>query len=335
MKIMIFVIPLFIPHCGCPHDCLFCNQQEISGSRRDADIQVEKTIEEWLPRNKKSRPVQLAFFGGSFTCMETGVQEEFLGRVQPYIRKGLIHSLRCSTRPDCIDESVCHRLLQSGMTTVELGVQSLDEQVLQKARRGHTCQQSMDAIHLLQRYDFQVGVQLMLGLPGQSRMSVLDTVRRIIEAAPNFIRLYPVLVVKNSGLEKLYKNALYEPLSLEGAVLLAARCLELFREAGIEVIRMGLQPSDSLAQSILAGPYHPAFGELVNSRLWLQQIRRQLAGLEAGQRLQMRISVGDMSAIIGNKRKNILRLEQLGLCSRLDLVVDKERERGSVEYVVC
>ncbi len=334
---MPFVIPVFIPHRGCPHDCLFCNQQKISGVSRELlqTGEVSKTIELWLTRKRGPAAVQVAFFGGSFTCMDLDQQEALLEEVQPYIRRGEVDSIRCSTRPDCIDQELCAFLVKHHVRTVELGVQSLSDTVLKKTRRGHTAIQCRIASQLLKTAGFQLGIQLMPGLPAETTASFLKTIRGVIEIRPDFVRIYPALVVKESGLEELYRDGQFEPLSMNKAVAVSAVSYQMLTDAGVGVVRMGLQPSESLEESVVAGPYHPAFGELVRSRLWFREIRQQLSRLAPGKKLQIRLSHRDISAVVGLKKQNTKRLEALGFSGRYKIVVDKTMDRGFAQYVVC
>ncbi len=338
------VIPIFIAHQGCPHDCLFCNQQKISGVGRTESLPagiITQTIEEWLARNPRKKEVQVAFFGGSFTCLPPEQQEDMFAEVAPFLRAGKVHSLRCSTRPDCIDKEVCQRLQQAGMTTVELGVQSMDNSVLQLARRGHTAEQSKKAIYLLKKNGFIVGAQLMPGLPGESCFGFLRGVKELLavnlDVRPDLLRLYPALVIEGSAMARLYRRGGYHPLSLNTAVVLCAAASTLAAQAGVTVIRMGLQASSSLEKSLIAGPYHPAFGELVRSRLWLQRILRHLRKLcHLLQEKQAIITVShyDISAVIGINKENKKRLDALGYAGRYRIVADKAADKGCL-HVVC
>ncbi len=330
------VIPIFIPHRGCPHDCLFCNQQKISGyDREDARPPVAQTIDVWLDRKKDRHQVQVAFFGGSFTCLPHSEQVAMLSAVQPYIAAGKVDTLRLSTRPDCLDPGVCALLKEYNVGVVELGAQSLSDAVLQNSLRGHTAEETRHAVRLLKAAGIQVGLQLMPGLPGETSASFLRGIDEVIALQPSFVRLYPVLVVKESGLEKLYHAGRYRPLSLKKAIALTARCYQKLTEAGIRVVRMGLQPSALLEQNVVAGPYHPAFGELVQSRLWLKKIRAGLAALGPEQKLLIHISEKDMSAVTGMKKQNTKRLEALGFSGRFIILPNKTMARGSIQYVVC
>lgn len=296
---------------------------------------MKKTVDLWLSRKKKPGPAQVAFYGGSFTCMEQGVQEMLLREVQTYIEDEVVDSIRCSTRPDCITEEICSFLYQYKVRTVELGVQSLNDSVLRNARRGHCAVHSEKATQLLRDEGFAVGVQLMPGLPGESSSSFLRTIAGVIRLRPDFTRIYPTLVVAGSGLEQLYRRGEYMPLSLAKAIAVTAESYRRLKAAGIDVIRMGLQPSAILEDSVIAGPYHPSFGELVRSRLWVKKIRHRLNFLNPGERLEIHVSHRNVSTVIGMNKYNIKRLDALGFSGRYKIVADKAIEEGSVKYVIC
>lgn len=295
---------------------------------------VAALVQEWLDRPHRPGEVQVAFYGGSFTCLPQGRQQELLEAVQPFLQTGEVQSLRLSTRPDCVDPEICAFLWKRGVRVVELGVQSLDDGVLEAAKRGHTADDCMEAAHLLREVGMELGVQLMPGLPLETTRSFLETVHKVIAMAPSFVRLYPALVLEQAELAVQYRLGLYRPLSLNRAVALTGRASALFESAGVRVVRMGLQPSASLERELVAGPYHPAFGELVRSRAWLRKLRGALAACPADRKLRVRISPRDQSAVVGMKRMNMRRLEQLGLAGRLELVTDGTLERGMWKYAV-
>jgi len=334
---MVLVIPVFIPHSGCPHDCLFCNQQKISGCAREKveSVAVAGIIEAWLKRKGHRNQVQVAFYGGSFTCLPAFRQIELLSQVQPFLEKREVDTIRLSTRPDCVDDDTCRLLTRYRVGVVELGVQSFNDKVLAAARRGHSAEQSVEAFRLLKNAGVEVGFQLMLGLPSESHRSLLRTIDTVIALRPDFVRLYPVLVIEDSELAAMYHARRYRPLNLPRAVALTAKCCVKLERVGIKVVRMGLQPSENLEKSIAAGPYHPAFGELVRSRIWLKSLRAEISRLEPGRTLRIYVSHRNMSALVGMKRNNIRRLEQLGYGGRFTIKVDKNMERGSIRYVVC
>jgi len=331
------VIPVFISHYGCPHRCLFCNQHIIAGPDDGAlkDETIAEHIATWLARSPGCSDVQVAFYGGSFTCLARSEQQRLLMTVAPFLADGRVGTIRLSTRPDCVSEENSHFLAGMGVQTVELGVQSLDEKVLHMARRGHTANDSRKAMRILRGAGLQVGVQLLPGLPGETTRSFLAGVREVITFHPDLVRLYPTVVVAHSALAELYREGNYRPLTLNKAIAMTRRAKELLESAEIPVVRMGLQPSDALAKDVVAGPYHPAFGELVISRQWFLRIRRRLRHCRSGEHLNIHICHRDHSAVVGMKKMNILRLEKLGFAGRFSIIPEKNRDRGSVEYVVC
>ncbi|MBU1565944.1 MAG: radical SAM protein [Proteobacteria bacterium] len=334
---MSLVIPLFIPHAGCPHHCLFCNQEKISGCGGDEGqpVDVAATINLWLARSPLKKKVQVAFYGGSFTCLPVSEQMAMLAEVQPYLVAGKVDCIRLSTRPDCISPEICQLLRDFRVGVVELGVQSFNNDVLAENSRGHTAEHCRIAFAELKAVGMEVGLQLMPGLPGETTCSFLRGIDEVVRMKPDFVRLYPVLVVKESAPEERYRKNLYQPQSLNQAIALTARAYIKLQAAGIKVVRMGLQPSESLTQNFVAGPYHPAFGELVQSRLWLKRIRARLVQLAPEENLCLYISHRDHGAVVGVKRSNIRRLEQLGYSGRFTILPDKSMARGSIEYVVC
>lgn len=330
------VIPVFIPHQGCPHRCIFCDQRRISGRDSCEPITpraVRAIIRLWLSRSRTDggRKVQVAFYGGSFTGLPRQRQQELLAAAAPFLERGEVHSLRLSTRPDYIDSGIVAFLRDSGVSVVELGVQSLDDRVLAAGNRGHSAQQSREAIRLLRRGGMQVGAQLMTGLPAETTRSLIKTVREMAGLRPDFVRIYPVLVLRGSGLARLYEQGEYRPLSLGAAVIRAAWMKKYFAAYSIPVVRMGLQPGPELEKALLAGPYHPAFGELVNGRLMLQRTRRLLAGVKAGRRVTLTIADRDQSVFRGLKSANIGRLKQLGLLKKFTLCLDPSQPRQTVK----
>ena len=334
---MPLVIPIFIAHRGCPHCCLFCNQHAITGdAASDSEAKnLEKEIDSWLKRNHRQKEVHLAYYGGSFSCLPLPEQEKLLAPAQPYLQDGRIQAIRISTRPDCLTEAKLDFLESYGVRTIELGVQSFSDKVLTAARRGHTADDSRQAIRLLQGLGFEVGIQLLPGLPGETRHSFFAGIRETIAFKPALVRLYPAVVLQGSDMAEMYRRGEYQPLCLPQAISWTVRAKEALNRAEIPVVRMGLQPSASLSQQVIAGPYHPAFGELVLSRQWFREIRKQLANLGKEQHLIMYLSSQDLSAVIGEKRKNMERLNALGYGGRFKMVIEKERERGDVAYVVC
>ena len=273
------IIPIFVPHAACPHRCVFCNQRTISGESETSPAEVQHQIDTWLPRIRPSRDNEAAFYGGSFTGLPLTLQERLLAPAEALLEQEIIGSIRLSTRPDYIDAPRLDFLRRHHVRLVELGVQSLDDDVLRRAERGHTAAQVCQAMDLLKQCGFHTGIQLMVGLPGQTFASVQETAEEVCRLHPDIARIYPVLVIAGTVLADQYRQGRYEPLALEEAVEQAAWVYDKLENAGIRVIRTGLQPDAELVRpgNVLAGPFHPAMGELVKSRLYRQNAARLLA----------------------------------------------------------
>ena len=335
---MPFVIPVFIPHQGCPHACIFCNQHRISGQGVDTPVtpaEVRETISLWLGRrrDRTADEVQVAFYGGSFTGLPRPRQQELLRAVAPFLDSGQVRSIRLSTRPDYIDNERVAFLRAHGVAIVELGVQSLDDRVLAASGRGHQAAHTCRAVEFLRQGGMEIGMQLMLGLPAQSSRSLMRSVKQTAELKPDFVRIYPVLVLRDSKLHALYEKKQYRPLSLNNAVVKAAWMKKYLTARGIRVVRMGLQPGRELEKSLVAGPYHPAFGEMVGARIMLQQTRKLLRGAGKNRRRILSISDRDASLFRGVHSRNIDRLRELGLADRFALVTDRAQPRFTLRIM--
>lgn len=332
-----FIIPFFISHQGCPHQCVFCNQHVITGkSQLVTAAMVDAEIHRCLgwPRDEK-RPVQVAFYGGSFTGLNMGRQEELLGAVQPFLEKGTVQTIRLSTRPDYIDRQGAYFLRDKGVGIVELGIQSFDTKVLTRCRRGHRPEQVDEAFAHLRRAGISVGGQLMVGLPGESRVGVIDGARRLVALRPNMVRIYPTLVLKNSPLADLYNAGGYRPLKLYNAVALCCRLKSIFDGEQIPVVRMGLQSSESLEKDILAGPYHPAFGELVLGRLYFNRMRYYLSAVQrkrGNKMVRLLICPTDQSIFFGQKKCSFRRLTALRLLDGVEIVYIPSLKRQEIRH---
>ncbi len=336
------VIPVFIPHQGCPQNCLFCNQVSISGQRvtgeDDAQL-VQSTVELWLGRSRRQECTQVAFYGGSFTCLDSERQENLLDAVQPFIAGGEVQSIRLSTRPDCIDKAVCDFLKEKHVTTVELGVQSLDDTVLQAAWRGHSAADSIRACECIQKSGLELGVQLMPGLPKETSRSWLLTIRQVERIKPDCVRIYPTLVISGAALANNYSAGAYAPLSMNQAIAYCCKAKVLFDAAGIKILRMGLQAADNLEEQLIAGPYHPAFGEMVTARHWLKRSRAILHASPAATHTVFTLSERDVSAFVGPKRCNMKRLEAF-VCHEAQkktfaFATDTTLARGTLKYAIA
>jgi histone acetyltransferase (RNA polymerase elongator complex component) len=316
------IIPFFIPHEGCPHQCVFCNQKNITGQIVPPDVlSFPDTIKHYLRTTGSDARVEIAFFGGTFTALPVEVQKSYLGAAQPFLRSGQVRSIRLSTRPDSLSREILELLREHHVGTVELGVQSMSDEVLSRSGRGHRASDTTGAVSLLREYRFTVGLQLMPGLPGDSPEIFSETVERTIALKPDFVRLYPALVISDTPLEELYRSGRYAALSLDAAVGLCKPAVLAFEYAGIEVIRIGLQPTEELerAGTIIAGPYHPAFRQLVESSIMLDRMRSALmAGKDIPENAIIHVHPRDISNAIGQKRSNI---ESLKKQFRLNTVI--------------
>lgn len=278
------ILPIFIPHAGCPHQCVFCNQRTISGQKTAALPGAKAQIQRWLQWLGPSQDNEAAFYGGSFTGLDMDLQKQLLALTDELLEQGIIGSVRLSTRPDYINTKVLSLLREHGVELVELGVQSLDDAVLQRAERGHTVESVYAAHKLLKEYGFKTGIQLMVGMPGQDFASVQDTAAKVAQLRPDIARIYPLLVIKDTPLARSHEQGAFMPLSLEEAVEQSAYLYKTLTQAGIKVIRIGLQPDEELcaAGNIVAGPFHPAMGELVKSRVLRNHFTPMLQELVEG-----------------------------------------------------
>ncbi len=312
------IIPVFVPHLGCPNDCVFCNQRRISGHTRPATAQtVKNAIEEAAALTPQGTKRQLAFYGGSFTAIAEGAQTELLEAAQPYLECGVISSIRLSTRPDAIDETVLKRLKKYGVEVIELGAQSMCDKVLLLTGRGHDSADVENASRLIKSRGFGLILQMMTGLPGDTDESCIETAKKIIALAPDGVRIYPTVIVRDTMLCDMWRAGTYKEHNVEDAVRVCAKIVPLFDEAGIPIIRMGLNPTEDLSGGdALGGAYHPALGELVRSRMMLEKARAGLAGIARGSRVTIGVNRSDVSKMTGQHRCNIASLtEEFGLAS--------------------
>ena len=305
-----YIVPIFIPNQGCPHQCLFCEQEKITSERgRQIDgPSVRRTIEQAIQSKRfESRNAELAFYGGTFTNLSPERMHELLEAVAPYLKKGVFGSIRVSTRPDSLDEERLAIMKRSGVRTVELGVQSMNDRVLTLSARGHTAEDSVCAVHLLRDAGFSIGVQLMPGLPGDSREIFLSTIDKVIALAPDMARIYPALVIRGTGLARLFQKGRYRPLKLDQAVEWCVESCMRLEKAEIPVIRMGLMSSPTLTEpwEMLAGPWHPAFGFLVRSSIYRKRIESQLPSPGEEQRIRVRARGSELSLLRGYRNEGL------------------------------
>ena len=301
------IIPVFVPHLGCPNDCVFCNQRRISGHIEPATAQtVKNAIEEAAALTPSGTKRQLAFYGGSFTAIPEGQQLELFEAAQPYLAEGVISSVRLSTRPDAIDAAVLKRLKKYGVAVVELGAQSMCDRLLELYGRGHDSAAVENASKLIKAAGFNLILQMMTGLPGDTDESCIESAKKIIALEPDGVRIYPTVIVRDTVLCDMWRTGTYREHTVEDAVRICAKIVPLFNEAGIPIIRMGLNPTEELSGGdALGGAYHPALGELVFSRIMLQKARELLAEVKPESRVVLGVSRSDVSKMIGQHRCNV------------------------------
>lgn len=309
-----YIIPIFVPHLGCPNDCTFCNQKKISGQKKNVKAEdVKNTIEYYLNNFKDdNKYIEVAFFGGSFTGIDVDKQKELLSVAYEYIKNKKIDSIRISTRPDYINKEILKMLKSYGVKTIELGVQSTNDYILNKSKRGHTFEDVKKASKLIRKNGFILGHQMMVGLPESTRQDEINTAKDLIKLKPKIVRIYPVLVIKGTQLEKDYESGEYTPLTVEQAVETAKDLLVLFNKKKINVIRIGLQNTNEITDpnskesQVVAGPYHPAFRQLVESRLWYDNIANEIKKVNSNvTHIQIDVNPSDINNAVGHKRINI------------------------------
>lgn len=324
------IIPIFIPHAGCPNQCSFCNQRTIAGKTEAPDpCLMTGMIEDALAHS--GGRAEVAFYGGSFTCIETERQLAYLQAVGRFIESGRVSGIRISTRPDALDEDVLDRLQEHGVKTIEIGAQSMVDEVLLGNNRGHSSRDIRRAAQNVKAYGFAMGLQMMTGLRGDTPERAIETASRFIALAPDFVRIYPTVVLPGTELANAYIEGRYAPQSLEDAVELTAILYQMFSDAGIRVIRMGLHTDEALGESALAGPYHPAFGELVYTRLYRKKAESVMSKMDLrNKRVCLLVSPEKVSQMTGQQKSNIKYLTCLTGAAEIRVAT-----REQAEYEVC
>lgn len=321
-------ISIFVTHVGCPHLCAFCNQRTITGS---TDIphadDVRRICAQAAGQIKDASQTEIAFFGGSFTAVPREYMIELLEAADEFIGEGGFKGIRISTRPDYIDEKVLDILKKYNVTSIELGAQSLCDEVLEANERGHSAQDVENAGRAIKQYGFELGLQMMVGLYKSSRERELETMSRIIEIAPKTVRIYPVVVLEGTKLAQLYKCGEYQLMPFDEVVEICAQMVCSFRNAGIDVIKLGLHSSELVEQSVVAGYYHPAFSELVYSRI-IRQCISEYIRQHSSDTLDIRICSRDFSIVAGHKRCNISFFEEKGV--KCDISADSTLNRFEI-----
>lgn len=317
-------ISLFVPHQGCPHQCSFCNQKTISGSVKELTPQeVRETLRKAVNDGVDPHNTEIAFFGGSFTAIERDYMISLLKVTKPFIDNGNFCGIRVSTRPDAIDNEILNILKEYKVTSIELGAQSTDEQVLLLNHRGHTRDDIIKASKLIKENDFSLGLQMMTGLLGDTPEKSLQTAEDIISLKPDTVRIYPTIVLEGTYLGELYKKSTYKPQTVEDAVELCAVLLKRFYEENITVIRLGLHSGGNVEEGYLAGPYHPAFGELCESKIYLEKAKailsekfpvenKNICSLTEKKIITLYVNDREISKMTGQKSINKIALKRAG-----------------------
>ena len=323
-----FIIPIFLPHAGCPHQCVFCNQTAITGVKQDivSSETVDLLIDEFLEyKRPHRRPAQVAFYGGNFLGLKKGAIRRLLGHTMKFVKNGRVDSIRFSTRPDTIDREHLEIISDYPVSTVEIGVQSMEDRVLTLANRGHTAADTVTAVMRLKERGYTIGLQTMVGLPGDDETGSFDTAQRIAELVPDFVRIYPTIVLENSRLGRWYTQGKYNPWPLTRCVAHVKDLYLYYKKKAIPVIRMGLQASEDLEEgaTILSGPYHPAFGHMVHSEIFMDMAAEVMENRSAFEdTVTIKVHPRSISKMRGLKNKNVDALQKRFHIQSLKIVPD-------------
>lgn len=323
-------VALFVPDEGCPHRCSFCNQKTISGKTKRLTVEDINSAVETALHSADCNKGEIAFFGGSFTAIDKEYMITLLTTGKKYIDKGLFAGIRISTRPDCINEEILDILKEYGVTSIELGCQSMSDEVLTKNNRGHSSADVVVSAEMIKSYGFEFGVQMMTGLYGDSRDTAIETARKLIALKPDTARIYPTVVLENTELERLYRLGEYQPQSVEDAAELCSELIMMFHESNIRVIRVGLHSGGNVDEGFVAGAYHPAFREICESRIYLRKVLAEIKrqGTKKG---EITVTVGPsyVSMMSGQKKSNSLKLREMGYI--LKIKQDSKLKKYEVE----
>lgn len=311
-------IAVFVPHNGCPQQCSFCNQKTISGEHQQPSAEfVKNTVRVALDCGGEYERSELAFFGGSFTAIDRSYMVSLLEAAKPFIERKELDGIRISTRPDAIDEEILSLLKDYHVTAIELGAQSMDDEVLLKNRRGHTAEDIVNAFNLIRDMDFETGLQMMTGLYGSTREKDIETAKKIIALHPDTARIYPTVVLKNTLLGELYEQGEYIPDTLEETVKLCAEILPMFQKENINVIRLGLHYSPDVEKEYLAGAFHPALMELVEGEIYLGKALEILKDYDKSKPLTLIVNEKELSKMKGQQKRNEKALINQGFCCKI------------------
>ena len=332
-----YIIPIFVPHKGCPNQCIFCNQKKISGQIKEVtEDDVKNIIDEYLKANNNVdyKNIEVAFYGGSFTGIEKDKQIKLLKVVNEYIKNKKVNSIRISTRPDYINQEILDYLKEYGVKLIELGVQSMDNKVLEKSMRGHTRNDVIKASKLIKENGILLGLQMMVGLPLSDEKKEIKTAKEFIKLKPYCVRIYPVLVIKDTPLEEEYYEGKYKACDLDKAVRISAKLYKMFEKKGIIVIRIGLQTTDNIneGKDVVAGPFHPAFGQLVNQYIRFLEIEKYIKKKRIKSKtIIIKANSKEINNIIGNKKENILKIKDI---YGINVIVKIDNDINDNNYII-
>lgn len=321
-------LSIFVPHQGCPNQCAFCDQRSISGAQNPPTAQEVHTLcEKYLPK-ENGTDYEIAFFGGSFTAIDRTYMTELLTTAHSFVKNGRAMGIRISTRPDCIDDDVLDILKQYGVTSIELGAQAMQDNVLVANLRGHTAEDVAKASRLIKQKGFSLGLQMMTGMYGQQddyMAAAIDTAQQFVALAPDTVRIYPTVTLKNTHLEHVFLQGKYTPPTLQQTVDICVKLMEIFEAADIKIIKMGLHADTGLEGKIVAGPYHQAFKELCLAAGRLEKIKKQLTNSECKSYI-IKVNPKELSQWKGQKNSNISALCDMGY--QVHIVADSNVAKG-------
>lgn len=328
-----YIIPIFVPHEGCPHDCVFCNQNSITGTSTKVNAEmVKKIVDDYLKTIPlEERVLEISFFGGTFTAINIVKQRELLSIAKQYKDQGLIDFIRLSTRPDYITQDILANLKDYSVDIIELGVQSMDEEVLFKSARGHSVQDVEKASALIKSFGFVLGHQIMLGLPGDNFQKDIKTTEAVIRLAPDICRIYPSLVIKNTPMELMYNKGTYKPYTLDEAVFITKILYGMLHSRGINIIRVGLQATEEITEGgeVIAGPFHSAFRELVEGSIYNDMLVEMAPKHFVGN-LEIFINSKDISKLYAYKKKFFNDTKKQLKTLNIKIIQDKDISRGNL-----
>jgi histone acetyltransferase (RNA polymerase elongator complex component) len=328
-----YIIPIFVPHEGCPHNCVFCNQNLITGNIEKMDIiKARNIINLYLKTIKRENSIiEISFFGGTFTAIDIEEQKMFLALAKEYKDNGLVDFIHMSTRPDYINEAILTNLKNYSADIIELGIQSMDDEVLFKSGRGHNSYDVYKASKLIKEYGFTLGHQMMLGLPSDTFKKDFETAEKIIEMKPDIARIYPALVIKDTPMEQLFLNGKYKPYTLKESIEISKYLYSMLSINGINVIRMGLQPTEEInvGKDIISGPFHPAFKELVEGSLLNDMLFEFIKGKEFSF-INIQVNEKDISKLYSNKKEFFIDMKNKIKSSNIKVSQCNYVEKGTI-----